>query len=209
MTNTKKHWEQVYDGKKPEELGWYQAHPAPSLKLIEKWDLSLKDPIIDIGTGATTLIEELLHLGFENLTALDISQNALELQQARLGEEKAAKVQWVLDDITQPQQLTEHDGFKLWHDRAVFHFMVEEKTRQAYLNTLQQMLLPSGYLVLGTFALSGAEICSGLPVRRYGQDEIAACLGDQFSLIDSFEEQYQQPWGDIKPYCFALFQKNA
>lgn len=204
---TKEHWNNVYSSKPVSQLGWHESQPGPSLQLIEKCSINKKkDALLDVGSGATTLLCELLAQGYHRIHALDISEVALEKAKDELGEEKSTQIQWLVDDFTQLEQLP---GVALWHDRAVFHFSTEETQRQGYLSALLGALRPGGYLVIATFAIGGATKCSGLDVRPYDQNSLVEFFGDHFVLLDCMDYTYQMPSGDLRPYVYGLFQRNG
>lgn len=164
MAETRRsHWETVYGEKRVDGVSWFEAKPARSLALIDSLDVALDDAIIDVGGGASLLVDELLRRGFRDLSVLDIAINPLAVARARLGT-RAAEVSWLVEDVTlwQPPR----DRYALWHDRAVFHFLIEAADRQAYMRAVTRGLRPGGHLILATFAPSGPERCSGLPVQR-------------------------------------------
>ena len=144
---SKQHWNKVYSSKPTTQLGWYEANPAVSLEFLKQCELDKDAPILDVGAGATTFVDLLLANGYQNIIALDISQVALAHLQERLGEEKAAQVQWITDDITQPAHLVEMGQIALWHDRACLHFMTSESQQEAYVAVLKQILRPGGYAI--------------------------------------------------------------
>lgn len=205
----KAHWDGVYSKTPVSQLGWYEPQPTPSLELIRDCVLSKQDPILDVGSGASTLIPALLEDGYENITALDISPIALQKARAALEPEKAARVRWLVEDITQPSGPVELSNIVLWHDRAVFHFLTTEQQRQDYLETLTRVLRPGGYVILAAFAVGGASKCSGLDVQNYDADSLVQFLGSEFNLMQSRSHTYQMPSGDVRPYVYALFQRKS
>lgn len=205
----KDHWDRVYNKKGADQLGWYEHTPQPSLKLIDRCHLPPGAPVLDVGVGASTLIDHLLDRGHTAITAVDISAAALEQLKARLGADKAGCVRWLVDDITRPQSLAQLGDVALWHDRAVLHFLCDHTDRQTYLATLRQVLRPGGFVIIAAFSLDGAPTCSGLPIFRYSPAMLAAFLGDEFELLDDFDYLYRQPWGDPRPYVYTRFQRSA
>jgi len=205
----KEHWENVYDHKAVEKLGWYESSPGPSLRLIEECKLPKNAKILNVGAGATTLVDELLQLGYRNIIANDISKKALKELQARLGAERSALVRWLVDDLTDPLELNELEQIDLWHDRAVLHFFTEPDSQDAYFNLLLKLVRPGGYVIIAAFNLKGATQCSGLPVRRYDAGMLQQKLGGEFTLLDSFDHTYTQPSGDTREYVYALFRRRA
>jgi SAM-dependent methyltransferase len=202
----REHWEQVYSSKPPERLGWYKPRLQTSLEWITALGLEPDAPIIDIGGGASTLIDDLLDLGYSALTVLDLAAPALELIKARLGERGDA-VAWLCGDITDIE--LPQDGYALWHDRAVFHFLTESKDRERYLKNLRKALRPGGYLVIGVFAPEAPPRCSGLPVQRYDLDLIQETLGDNFLLQRHRKEMHVTPGGVEQMYLYCGFRRKA
>ena len=199
----KTHWENVYTAKGEKEVSWYQDSPAPSLELIALTGVSRHAAIIDVGGGASRLVDNLLAQGFERLTVLDLSAAALDSAKARLGEE-ATKVHWEVADITKwnPPQACD-----LWHDRAAFHFLTEEADRSAYVARVKQAVSPGGHLIIGTFALDGPERCSGLPIVRHDSASLSALLGPEFNLIDARRHEHATPWGAVQRFQFSTFRR--
>ena len=204
----KEHWDKIYSSTPVTQLGWYEPHPSPSIQLIERCVLDKHELVLDVGSGASTLIPALLERGYENITALDISPVALQKAQAALGAEKTARVHWLVEDITQPSSSFDHFRITLWHDRAVFHFLTIEQQRQDYLATLLSVMHPGGYVILAAFATGGATNCSGLDVQNYNADSLAQFLGFEFDLLESCLHTYQMPSGDLRPYVYTLFQRR-
>ncbi|TAJ68741.1 MAG: class I SAM-dependent methyltransferase [Phenylobacterium sp.] len=200
------HWETVYGEKRVDGVSWFEAKPARSLALIDSLDVALDDAIIDVGGGASLLVDELLRRGFRDLSVLDIAINSLALARARLGT-RAAEVSWLVEDVTlwQPPR----DRYALWHDRAVFHFLIEAADRQAYMRAVTRGLRPGGHLILATFAPSGPERCSGLPVQRYHSGELAAAVGPAFELIRSEMAAHLTPGGATQDFTWCVFEKRG
>lgn len=206
MTNTQEHWEQVYGSKAPETVSWFQPEPSPSLAMIDEAGMDAGAAVIDVGAGASTLVDHLLDSGFRDISVLDVSSQALAAAKTRLGE-RAALVNWLVEDITTWRPTTA--AFDLWHDRAVFHFLIDEAHRQAYLRALERALRPGGHVILATFALDGPERCSGLPVRRYSPQTLKAVLGPHFELIDARPETHLTPGGGSQNFVWCLFRKTV
>lgn len=201
------HWNQIYSSEPVQQLGWYENKPEPSLKLLDKCGLGINDPILDIGAGASTFIDCLIEKGFQKICAVDISEIALSKLKTRLGEEKASRVSWIVDDITQPTRLAQLNGIALWHDRALLHFLTEEEHRQNYKRTLMKAVRPGAYVIIAAFSLKGAKKCSGLEVHNYDQNSLAEFLGKSFELKEWFDYLYTMPSGDLRPYIYTLFQR--
>lgn len=207
-SSSKEHWNKVYTNNPITQLGWYEAQSFPSVQLIERCAVPKHYPIIDIGSGTSTLISDLLELGYQNLYPIDISDVALEKAKAVLGKERAAQVHWIVDDITNPSSVLQLQNAAVWHDRAVFHFLTEEQHRQTYHSLLQKIVMPGGFVIMATFAMDGATKCSGLPVQRYSAESLSEFFGDEFRLVESSNYTYQMPSGELRPYVYTRFQKT-
>ena len=208
MTSSlKEHWNKIYTNNPITQLGWYEAKPFPSVQLIERCAVPKHYPIVDIGSGKSTLISDLLELGYKNLYPIDISEVALEKAKSLLDKERAAQVHWIVDDITNPSTILQLQNAAVWHDRAVFHFLTEEQHRQTYHSLLQKIVMPGGFVIMATFAMDGATICSGLPVQRYSAESLSEFFGDGFRLVESSDYTYRMPSGDLRPYVYTRFQK--
>lgn len=205
----KEHWERVYHKSPVDKLGWYETNPEPSLNLIKRCLLEQKAKILNVGAGATTLVDELLEEGYQNIIANDISSSALKELQLRLGPEKSSMVRWIVDDLTKPGILKSLEKIDLWHDRAVLHFFNEEEKQVAYFDLLRQLLGPEGFVIIAAFNLNGASMCSGLPIFRYSTKMIQERLGEQFLLKETFDYTYTQPSGDTREFVYTLFQRNS
>ncbi len=205
-TDRKSHWEKVYSEKQPAEVSWFQARPALSLELIENAQLAPDDPIIDVGGGASTLVDELLAAGYADLTVLDVSGAALQASRHRLGE-KAGSVRWVESDVT---RFESDRAFALWHDRAVFHFLTDPADRKAYVAALKAALRPGGHLIIASFAIGGPEKCSGLPIVQYDADKLLAELGPGFRLVEQRAETHVTPAQRTQAFAyFRLIRRPA
>ena len=200
----KDHWEQVYSTRPTEKLGWYKLHLQTSLTWIKGLSLPLDAPIIDVGGGASTLIDDLLDAGHRSITVLDISEKALSSAKARLGE-KAGLVTWLDGDITSVD-LPIH-FYDLWHDRATFHFLTTIEQQRKYRDNVLKALRPGGHLVIGTFAPEAPPQCSGLPVQRYSAEQLADTLGGEFELKRQHKELHITPGGVEQMYLYCLFRR--
>lgn len=198
----KQHWEQVYADKKPEEVSWHQDNPGFSLDLIERTGIGMDAPIIDVGGGASRLVDALLDRGYRDITVLDIANSALEHAEARLGS-RARQVEWLEADVTAFEPVRRYD---LWHDRAVFHFLTDPADRGRYREALRHGLLPGSHVIIATFAPDGPEKCSGLPVARYSPEALQAELGDAFELVASESETHLTPAGKEQKFVGCLFR---
>ncbi|GMR25361.1 MAG: class I SAM-dependent methyltransferase [Ignavibacteria bacterium] len=204
----KEHWNKTYSKSKINKLGWYEESPKPSLDLIKKCDLKKDSVILDVGSGTTTLIEKLLEDGYSNIVATDISDVALTQARENLKAEETKLVKWIVDDITNPKNLTEIGTVDLWHDRTVLHFLTEENQREGYLSTLKRLVKVEGYVIIAVFSLEGAKKCSGLDIVNYDHMMISKFLGDEFKLLEHFPYLYIQPSGGERPYVYTLFKRN-
>jgi trans-aconitate methyltransferase len=199
------HWRRVYTDKQPDAVSWYQATPAPSLAALDRFGARPGAALIDIGGGASRLVDALLERGWGDVTVLDIAAPALAAAQARLGE-RAALVTWEVADITawQPQR-----RYDIWHDRAVFHFLTTPDQRAAYLRALEAGLATGGLAIIATFAPDGPEKCSGLTVERYDEAKLAQTLGPRFLLIADWREEHVTPWGASQAFTWCVFRRTA
>ena len=203
---SKAHWEQVYAGKAVNQVSWFQAHPEYSLRLIHATGLDRDAAIIDVGGGASTLVDDLLADGYRDLTVLDLSGTALASARARLGE-PAAAVHWIEADITQIELPDRR--YDLWHDRAVFHFLTEAREREVYVRTVLRAVKPGGHVIVASFAEDGPERCSGLPIVRYRPDSLHAEFGDAFTLLRHETEAHQTPAGKVQQFVYCYCRKTA
>jgi len=203
--NRKSHWETVYTTRSENEVSWFQENPAPSLELIGLARPRPESAIVDIGGGASRLVDSLLDRGFNRVTVLDISEAALETARTRLGD-RASQVQWIVADVTKWQSA---ETFDLWHDRAAFHFLTDPADRSAYVACVQQVIRPGGHVIIGTFAADGPEKCSGLPVNRYDEASLARELGAGFELTGSRRHDHSTPWNSSQRFLFCVFRRNA
>jgi len=196
------HWEKVYTSKAPDQVSWYRAHLETSLALIEESARSRDDSIIDVGGGESTLVDDLLARGFQNITILDVSQVAMDITRKRLGQ-AADRVHWLLADITQTE--LEPKAYNVWHDRAVFHFLTAPQQRVAYVRQVARSVKPGGYVIVGTFGPDGPTSCSGLDVVRYDAESLHDQFGSGFQLIDSSKELHNTPFGTTQQflYCYC------
>ncbi len=191
MMDRKKHWEQIYANKSPLEVSWYQKEPALSLRMIQATGIGKSEPLIDVGGGASLLVDRLLAIGYSRLAVLDISAEALASTRERVGEH-AHKVEWYETDIT---EFTPSHSFSLWHDRAVFHFLTQESDRKRYVEAVQKTLVSGGHLILAAFAIGGPTMCSGLDIVQYDAEKLLQELGNGFQLIEQVDETHITPTG--------------
>jgi SAM-dependent methyltransferase len=201
----KQHWEAVYTGKAANETSWHQANPAASLSMIEAASGGRAASLIDVGGGASLLVDHLLELGYRDLTVLDIARSALDQARRRLGP-KAAAVEWIESDVT---QFKPDRTWAIWHDRAAFHFLIGAADRRRYVEVLNQALADGGQAIIAAFAPDGPARCSGLDVVRYDAASLGAELGDAFSLQEERFESHRTPAGREQRFGFYRFRKSA
>jgi ubiquinone/menaquinone biosynthesis C-methylase UbiE len=201
--NRQAHWQQVYTEKGENQVSWFQERPTVSLELIEAVGVKPSSAIIDIGGGASRLVDALVEKGFRDLSVLDLSESAVSVAKMRLGH-RAGTVKWIVADVTHWEPPSAYD---LWHDRAAFHFLTEVSDRMAYIERMTKALRPGGHAIIGTFALDGLERCSGLPVVRYDPSQLAAMLTESFALVDMRRHDHQTPWGAIQHFQFSVFER--
>jgi trans-aconitate methyltransferase len=196
------HWEGVYTTKRENEVSWFQDNPAPSLELIAAVGATPATAIIDIGSGASRLVDGLLAKGFRALAVLDLSGAALKAAKSRLGAQ-AEKVNWIVADATLWEPTEVYD---IWHDRAAFHFLTEENDRVAYVERMKKALRAGGHAIVATFAPDGPERCSGLRVMRYDAETLGQTLGQEFDLIETRRHSHTTPWGSTQSFQFSVFR---
>ena len=202
--NRKEHWEHIYQTKQPNEVSWHQPKPETSLRFISQFNLSKTARIIDVGGGDSYLVDHLLQLGFSDITVLDISKNAIERAQKRLGN-KAECVNWIVTDVT---DFSPDGTYDLWHDRAVFHFLTEENEIAQYQNTVQKHITDKGGLIVGTFSTNGPEKCSGLPIMQYSQDSLTKVFSNTFERDVCFTVNHTTPFNTLQNFVFCSFTKK-
>lgn len=197
------HWESIYQTKADDQVSWFQHTPEPSLTLLTLAGATPASAIIDIGAGASHLVDALIDRGHGDVTVLDISQAALDADRARLGS-AASRVTWIRSDVTAWQPSRSYD---IWHDRAAFHFLTDPADQAAYAAVLTRALKPGGHAIIGTFAPDGPEKCSGLPIIRHDADSIGQLLGSGFELVDARRHEHKTPWDSIQLFQFSTFCK--
>ena len=205
MSGTRSHWEEVYSTKADTAVSWFQPHSVRSLELIESAMPDRASAIVDIGGGASRLVDDLIAKGYTDLTVLDVAEAALEKSRTRLGRE-AGKVAWIAADITQWRPSR---AFAVWHDRAVFHFLTEPDSQAAYLSALEAGTSAGSIVIMATFALDGPDKCSGLAVQRYSPATLAARVGPAFSLTNEALETHTTPWGTEQRFSYAILRRRA
>ena len=199
------HWQAIYTQKDPKQVSWFQEHAETSLRIIQVHEPNKAAHIIDVGAGASTLVDDLLAAGYVHLDVLDISQEALQVAQKRL-QENADKVTWRVDNIL-TAALPAHQ-YDVWHDRAVFHFLTDEAERKAYVKQVLHALKPGGKVIISTFGPDGPLMCSGLPIVRYDHQRLHSEFGQTFELLGHTEEDHLTPEGSVQKfiYCYCRLQ---
>lgn len=205
LEQAEEHWETVYRTHPVTEVSWYQRTPTVSLELIDLLDVEPGSPIVDVGGGTSTLADVLVERGFTDITVVDISQAALDLTRDRLGP-AATSVQLLRRDVLgwEPEP-----RYGLWHDRAVFHFLVQEQDQARYLEVLSAALGPEGAVVLGTFGPQGPEQCSGLPVARHSVEDLVTRFGPGFELVGQRREDHVPPSGAVQAFTWVALRRRA
>lgn len=203
--NGKKHWETVYETKPSDAVSWYSPHLETSLALIERVVPDHGAAIIDIGGGASSLVDDLIGRGYRDVSVLDISAAALDVAKRRLGE-TAAKVNWLAADLLETEFASQR--YDLWHDRAVLHFLTEDTQRQVYVEQLSYALKRDGYAIIATFGPAGPQKCSGLDTTRYDAAGLAQVLSPRLTLVDSRLEMHPTPFGTEQQFLYTLFRRT-
>jgi 2-polyprenyl-3-methyl-5-hydroxy-6-metoxy-1,4-benzoquinol methylase len=198
--DTKTHWEKVYTTKAPDAVSWYRPHLETSLALIVRAADARSPSIIDIGGGESTLVDDLLARGYENITVLDVSQTAIDVTKKRLGL-AAKQVHWLVADVTDAQ--LDHSAYDVWHDRAVFHFLTASEHRAAYVRQVGHAVKPGGHVIISTFGPEGPTKCSGLDVIRYDAESLHDEFGVRFRLVESSKELHRTPFGTTQQFLFC------
>jgi 2-polyprenyl-3-methyl-5-hydroxy-6-metoxy-1,4-benzoquinol methylase len=196
------HWEKIYTTKASDQVSWYRPHLETSLALIMRSISDRAASIIDVGGGESTLVDDLFEQGFRNITVLDVSHAAIDVNKTRLGE-KAGGIHWIVADITRVK--LEPKAYDVWHDRAVFHFLTAQEQRAAYVRQVARAVKPGGHVIVSTFGPEGPTKCSGLDVVRYDADTLHDEFGVRFRLVESSKEVHQTPFGTTQQflYCYC------
>ena len=198
----KKHWENVYQNKTPEQVSWTQKFPKTSLDLIAQFDVDSSDKIIDVGGGDGHLVDFLIDEGYENISVLDISSKAIERAKDRLAD-KGQNIHWITSNILDFMPETRYD---VWHDRAAFHFLTSEKDINTYINLVGEF---ANHIVLGTFSKNGPLKCSGLPISQYNAEDLQELLKSDFELVSSHYEDHTTPFDTQQNFLFCSFRRKT
>jgi SAM-dependent methyltransferase len=203
VTERQAHWNNVYATKAEDEVSWFQERPTTSLELIHASGIGKDAAIIDVGGGESRLVDALLHEGYNDISVLDVSKEAIATTKARL-DQRASRVGWIIADVTGWEPDRDYD---LWHDRAALHFLTEPTERQAYVEQLLKALRPGGHAIISTFALDGPERCSGLPILRYDAASLGEALGLSFELVETRNHEHHTPMDRIQRFQFSWFRR--
>ena len=201
MPDRKEHWENIYQHNSPLELSWYSEDPELSMRLIHDTHISREAAIIDVGGGASTLVDRLVDENYTNVAVLDVAARALAHARTRLAA-KACRIQWFEKDVT---RFSPPNQYSLWHDRAVFHFLINKTDRNRYVKVLRRSLRSGGHLIMMTFAIDGPSKCSGLDIVQYDEHTLAAALGTGFQLMESGFENHFTPAGKQQKFAYFRF----
>lgn len=202
IVDAKTHWENVYTTKTPDQVSWYRPHLELSRSLIEEAGRGVSASIIDVGGGESSLVDDLLARGYQNITVLDISHTAIEVTKKRL-KEAADRVRWITADVTKVE--LEPSAYDVWHDRAVFHFLASRTQRATYVNTVRDAVKQGGHVIVSTFGPEGPKKCSGLDVVRYDAESLHDQFGTRFRLVESLKELHQTPFGTAQQFVYCVF----
>ncbi len=203
--DVQQHWERIHSTKAPDRVSWFSPHLDTSLSLIERAVSNRSASIIDVGGGASTLVDDLIGRGFKNAIVLDISQAAIDIAKKRLGE-AAELVQWMCGDVTRVTLPAR--AYDMWHDRAVFHFLTTPEERLGYVRNVTLAVKPGGHVIVSTFGPEGPDKCSGLDVMRYDAGSLHQEFGRRFRLVESSQELHHTPSGTIQQflYCYCTLE---
>jgi 2-polyprenyl-3-methyl-5-hydroxy-6-metoxy-1,4-benzoquinol methylase len=199
------HWDEVYRTKQSTDVSWYQPSPEPSIRALDRFGVGRTASFIDVGGGASSLVDALLERGWSSVTVLDIAAPALQVARERLGD-LAQRVSWEVADITDWVPPRTYDT---WHDRAAFHFLTSPEARHGYKRALEEGTRPGSVIIMATFALEGPEKCSGLVVQRYSPETLSQELGSSFEMLDSWQENHTTPNGSEQAFNWCVFKRNA
>lgn len=204
-TDRKKHWENIYQTKELKDVSWFQPTPETSLSFFYKHNVPANAKIIDVGGGDSHLVDHLLDLGYEDITVLDISEAAIHKAKARLGT-KAEKVKWIVSDVV---SFTSEETYDVWHDRATFHFLTDEKDIATYVQTAKRSVSTDGIMVIGTFSDQGPQKCSGITIKQYTEQTMTATFAPYFDKINCFTVDHKTPSDAIQNFVFCSFKRKS
>ncbi|HKD60405.1 MAG TPA: class I SAM-dependent methyltransferase [Terracidiphilus sp.] len=204
--NAQEHWERIYSTKASDQVSWYAPHLNLSIELIERTSVPRTAAIIDVGGGESTLVDDLLARGYEDVSVLDISQTAIDANMRRLGKD-AERVRWIAANVTEVE--LEPSRFDLWHDRAVFHFLTASSDRAAYVRQVTRAVKPGGHVIVSTFGPEGPTRCSGLDVVRYDSESLHNEFGSRFRLVESSTQLHHTPSGAMQQFLYCYLQTST
>ena len=202
-SDLKSHWENIYSSKKEDGVSWFQEHPKTSIDLIEKYSTDKSISIIDIGSGRSKILKNLIENEYDDLTYLDISREACSKSKISLGN-KQDLVEW---NVVNVLDFNTEKNFSIWHDRAVFHFLISKEDLEKYKEVALKNIVDGGYLILGTFSENGPEKCSGLNVSRYSPESLKKIFNPEFKMIESFTIDHKTPFNTTQNFLFSIFKK--
>jgi len=202
-SDLKLHWENIYSSKNEDGVSWFQEYPKISIDLIKKYSSNKSISIIDIGSGRSRILKNLIEQEYDDLTYLDISQEACFKSKISLGK-KQDLVQWHVDNVLDFKTVK---NFSIWHDRAVFHFLISKEDVIKYKQVAIKNIVKGGYLILGTFSENGPEKCSGLEVSKYSAESISEVFKPEFKLVESFTTDHKTPFNTTQNFLFSIFKK--
>jgi 2-polyprenyl-3-methyl-5-hydroxy-6-metoxy-1,4-benzoquinol methylase len=201
----KEHWERIYSTKSPDSVSWFQERAEQSLRIIRETGSPRSVAVIDVGGGASVLVEDLLNDGYSDITVLDLSAAALDTARKRL-DQRAKEIKWIEADITNAD--LPYHAYDIWHDRAVFHFLTSTEQRRAYVDAVMRSVKPGGHVIVATFAEDGPMQCSGLPIVRYSAGELHAEFGAAFTLLQHEKEEHHTPFGTTQKFVYCYCRKR-
>ncbi|HXZ82311.1 MAG TPA: class I SAM-dependent methyltransferase [Acidimicrobiales bacterium] len=204
MADVAAHWDGIYSTKASDEVSWFQDEPRTSLRLLGRW-APPPASVLDVGAGTSHLVGSLLDGGWADVTILDVSVEALNRVRARLGE-RAEHVSFIVSEVCSWEPERVYDA---WHDRAVFHFLIQPEDREQYVALAAQAVAPGGVMVLATFAANGPTECSGLPTARYGASDLARVFGPAFALEHAESEEHSTPRGTVQSFTWAVLRRTV
>ena len=202
------HWNKIYSENDERDLSWYQDNALPSLKLLAKASIAKDELILDIGSGTSVFISNLLDAGYKNIVAADISEVALNKSKEKLGKEKSMNVSFIVDDIAHSTKVNNLSNVAVWHDRVVFHFLTKSGEHKSYLETLNKVLKIGGYVIIATFSMDGPKRCSGLDVINYNAETLEKFFGQGYELKGSFNYKHHTQSGKERPFVYVLFNRK-
>lgn len=205
MSGEAGHWSGVYEAKDDAQTSWFEPSPDESLAMLDSLGIGASDAVVDVGAGTSRLVDALIGRGHREVAVLDIAAEALERSQVRLGD-ASRSVEWIVADVTEWRPARR---YRVWHDRAVFHFLTHAADQEAYGRTMRSALEPGGIFVVATFAPSGPESCSGLPVARYDAESLTRALGPGIEMLEQRDTEHRTPWGASQPFTWLAGRVNS